>query len=102
MTIKEYEKASRAYKEYEHCKIAYEKIKKVSVDKIIFVDSLTEDNDVNVCHKSKSKKTYFQSDEDLIALLLDTAKKFYFTKYLEASKNLATELKNVELIKEEK
>lgn len=102
MTIKEYEKASRAYKEYEHCKIAYDKISKVDVDKIVFVDSLSEFNDVNVCHKSKGKKTYFQSDEDLIELLVKTAKTFYFTKYLEASKNLATELKNVELIKEEK
>lgn len=97
MTIKEYEKASRKYKEYEHCKIAFEKMQKVDVDKIIFVDSLTELNDVNVCHKSKGKKTYYQSDEDLIKLLVKTAKDFYYKKYLEASKDLQEELEGVEL-----
>lgn len=97
MTIKEYEKASRKYKEYEHCKIAYEKISKVDVDKIIFVDSLTELNDVNVCHKSKGKKTYYQSDEELIQLLLKTAKDFYYEKYIKASEDLKVELEGVKL-----
>ena len=97
MTIKEYEKASRKFKDYEHCKIAYEKMKNVDVDKIIFVDSLSEFNDVNVCHKSKNKKTYFQSDEDLIKLLIKTATDFYFQRYLECSKELKTELEGVEL-----
>lgn len=97
MTIKEYEKASRKWKEYEHCKIAYDKIQKVDVDKIIFVDSLNEMNDVNVCHKPKNKKTYYQTDEDLIILLLKTAKDFYFQKYMEATKELKTELEGVEL-----
>lgn len=97
MTIKEYEKASRKFKEYEHCKIAYEKMLKVDVDKIIFVDSLTELNDVNVCHKSKGKKTYYQSDEDLIKLLVKTAKDFYYDKYIKASEDLKTELEGVKL-----
>ena len=95
MTIKEYEKASRKFKDYEHCKIAYEKMKNVDVDKIIFVDSLREENDVNVCHKSKSKKTYFQSDEELIQLLLKTAREFYFEKYMEATRDLKSELEGV-------
>ena len=97
MTIKEYEKASRKFKDYEHCKIAYEKIKNIDVEKIVFCDSLTETKDVNVCHKPKNKKTFFQSDEDLIKLLVQTAKDFYFQRYLECSKELKTELEGVEL-----
>lgn len=97
MTIKEYERASRAYKNYEHCKICCDKLKKIDLDKIIFCDTKCENNDVNVCHKEFTKKTFYESDEKLVKLLLKTARDFYKKEYEKAEKNLQQELKGVEL-----
>lgn len=97
MTLKEYEKASRNYKDYEHCKITCSKMNELQIDKIVFMDARDEKYDVNVCHKSKSKKTYFASDEELINLLIKTTKEFYENKYKVAEKNLKCELEGVVL-----